>query len=60
MKMFKIISLEDFDSICGKINKGDEINCIKANNIKEAKMWAYNQYGTMGENIKHKVVEVKE
>lgn len=60
MGIFKIISLEEIDGYLGKIKKGDELNCLLMNNIREAKEWAYNQYGPLGENIKHRVIEVKQ
>lgn len=58
MNTYSIISMETFESYTGKINKGDEINKIQANNFNEARQWAYDQYGPMGENIRHKIIEV--
>ena len=58
MSWFKIISMETFESWLGTIKKGEEINRIEAENLKEAKQWAYNSYGPYGENIKHVVKEV--
>lgn len=58
MTLFKIISMENFDSIFGLIKKGDEINCINCEDIHEAKRFCKIQYGPKGEDIKIKIVEV--
>lgn len=56
MVWFKIICMENFDSIYGPIKIGEELNTVDCYDLKEAKRWAYNQYGPYGENIKHKVI----
>ena len=57
--IYNIISMEEFDSIYGKIKKGDIINTIMFENLNECKQWAYQQYGPNGENIRIKIKEVK-
>ena len=56
MVWFKIICMENFDSVYGPFCIGDELNTIDMENIKEARRWAYNNYGPYGEDIKHKVI----
>lgn len=60
MSIFKIISMENFDSIYGEIKKGDEINSVEYETLNECKNFVRNQYGPKGENIKVKIIEVKQ
>lgn len=57
--IFRIISLENFEGWTGDFKIGDEINCIEKESLREAKEWAYNAYGPLGEDIKHKVIQIK-
>lgn len=60
MTWFKIISLEEFESCYGTVKIGEEINAVNMEDINECKKWVHKQYGPSGEDIKVKIVEVKE
>ena len=58
--IFNIISEENFNSVYGIIKKGEIINTVQFETIKECKQWAYENYGPKGEDIKIKIQEVKQ
>lgn len=60
MTWFKIISLEEFESWYGTVKIGEEINAVNMEDINECKKWVHKQYGPSGEDIKVKIIEVKE
>lgn len=59
MKMFKIISLENFDGYYGKVEIGDEIDCTFHEDIFECQKYVNNKYGKKGEDIKVRIEEVE-
>lgn len=59
MKMFKIISLENFDGYYGEVKVGDEIDSTFHENIIECQKYVNKKYGKKGENIKVRIEEVE-